>query len=269
MKFHVFFITHLLFLITSIQLDAQFFHPPEPLSQPAQIRAWLDREMVYPQEALEAKIQGHVEVSFNLDKNGSGTDYKIVESAGQALDREALRLVKKIRWKPATDAGQAVDSKHTYNIRFNVRQYKRAVKKRGYSEHIYPVLPVDTSFKIYNFADLEKPPKPIFENKNLSLNQYIQQQLTYPSAALTLSISGTVTLGYVIEEHGLVSNIHLINSVGGGCDNEAIRILEGIVWHPGIKNEEAVRTDSKIDITFKLPDGSRQTAVPNQQQGNM
>ncbi len=64
MKFHVFFITHLLFLITSIQLDAQFYHPPEPLSQPAQIRAWLEREMVYPKEALEAKIQGHVEVSF-------------------------------------------------------------------------------------------------------------------------------------------------------------------------------------------------------------
>lgn len=256
-------------LTLSPLLKAQFFHPPEPLSETAQLRAWLDKEMVYPQDALDAKIQGSVNVSFQLDKNGSGTDYQVVESAGASLNKEALRLVKKLRWKPATDAGQNVAARHEYSIRFNVRQYNRAVKKRGYSIPNLPYQPVDTTLKIYTFADLEKLPKPILENNKLNLNQYIQQQLTYPSAALTLSISGTVSLDYVIEEHGLVSNIHIINSVGGGCDNEAIRILEGIVWHPGIKNNEAVRTYGKIDITFKLPDGSRPHAVPNQQQRSM
>jgi TonB family protein len=270
MKYHEFFIIHFLFLlITSLQLDAQFYHPPEPLSQPAQIRSWLERELVYPQQALEAKLQGYVEVGFMLDKKGSGTDYKIVESAGQALDREALRLARKIRWKPATDAGQAVASKHTFTIRFNLRQYKRTVKKRGYSNLNFPFQPVDTSLKVYTFAELDKQPSPLFKDNNLSLNQYIRQQLKYPSTALTLSISGTVSLNYVIEEHGLVSNIQLINAVGGGCDNEAIRILEGIVWQPGIKNGKAVRTYGTIDITFKLPDGARQQAVPNQQQRSM
>jgi TonB family protein len=269
MKFQAFFIILCLQLMLSPLLKAQFYHPPEPLSEAAQLRSWLDREMVYPTEALEAKIQGHVVVSFQLDKDGNGTDYKVVESAGEALNKEALRLVKKIRWKPASDRGQKVAARHEYSVRFNRRQYKRAVNKRGYSEPNYPFKPVDSTLKIYTFADLDAFPKPVFEDKKLSLNQYIQQELTYPPAALTLSISGTVTLDYVIEEHGLVSNIQIKNSVGGGCDNEAIRILEGIVWHPGIKNDQAVRTLGTIDITFKLPDGSRQGAVPNQQQGNM
>ncbi len=269
MKPKAFFIFLCLQLMLSPLLKAQFYHPPEPLSEAAQLRSWLDKEMVYPQDALDAKIQGSVNVSFQLDKYGSGTDYKVVESAGASLNKEALRLVRKIRWKPATDGGQNVAARHEYSIRFNTRQYKRAEKKRGYSEPNFLYQPVDTTLKIYTFAELDKVPKPIFEEKNLSLNQYIQQQLTYPPTALTLSISGTVSLNYVIEEHGLVSNIQLINTVGGGCDNEAIRILEGIVWHPGIKNDEAVRTYGKIDITFKLPDGSRQHAVPNQQQRSM
>ncbi len=269
MKLHGLFIFLCIQLMVSPVLKAQFYHPPTPLSEAAQIRSWLDIEMVYPKDALDAKIQGNVDVSFHLDKNGTGTDYRVVKSEGAALNEEAMRLVRKIRWKPATDAGQNVAVRHEYSIRFNVRQYKRAIKKRGYTELNFPYQPVDTTLKIYNFAELDKVPQSIFENKNLSLNQYIQQQLTYPSAALTLSISGTVSLNYVIEEHGLVSNIHIINSVGGGCDNEAIRILEGIVWHPGIKNDEAVRTYGKIDITFKLPDGSRQQAVPNQQQRSM
>jgi TonB family protein len=261
----------LLNLVVALQVNvyAQFYHPPAPVPEPIQIRTWLEKELAYPETELNKKIQGTVEVSFIIDKTGMAYNYHITGSVSEPLDREAIRLVRKMRWNPATNGGQAVDARHSYSIRFNIRQYNRMLRQRGYAIRELPYFPADTSQIIYNFAELEQAPKPIFKDNTVTLNRYIQQEINYPNAALTLSLSGTVSLGYVVEENGLVSNIHVINSVGGGCDNEAIRILQSIDWMPGIKNGMAVRSHGKLDIIFRLPDGSRQNAIPNQQQRSM
>ncbi len=248
---------------------AQFFHPARPLSEPAQIRSWIEREMVYPSDALTNKAQGNVILEFSIDQHGTINSITVAESPHPSLSEEAVRLLKLMQWQPATDGGEAVGSKQTYSFRFNIRQHKRMVRKRGYEKPPLPITEVDTSNKIYTFAALAKAPRPILEPNSLRLNQYIQQELIYPNTALSLGISGNVSLGFVIEANGSVSNIHIINSVGGGCDNEAIRILESIRWEPGIKDGKAVRSGSTLEITFRLPDGSRPQNVPNQSQRTM
>ncbi len=268
MKYNILMLPLLILLYTR-PVGAQFYQPPQPLAEQSEIKSWLEKELIYPEAALDSKIQGKVEVHFAVDENGQASDFRISEGLNETLDKEAIRLVRKLEWKPAMNAGQAVEAHHSYSIRFNIRQYNRMVRNRGYTLRENPYEPVDTSQKIYNFGALDKAPQPLFRDKSIGLARYIQQELNYPSTALTLSISGTVSLAYVIEEHGLVSNIHIVQSVGGGCDNEAIRLLQDIEWMPGIKNDTAVRSYGKLDIIFRLPDGSRQQAVPNQQQRSM
>lgn len=269
MRSKVFCTGIIILLGLTVPLQAQFFRPAQPMAAPAQIKSWLEKEMVYPAAELENRNRGTVKLEFVVDKKGKASQFVVKEGVSPAIDKEAIRLVSKIVWVPATDGGRVVDAKHSYDIRFRTRQYKRMVRKRGYHQPEFPYLPVDTSGTIYNFAALDKRPEPQLENENMSLNQYIRQELNYPSAALSLGISGTVTLGYVIEEQGLVSNIHVIHPVGGGCDNEAIRMLESIKWMPGIRDGKAVRSRGQLDITFQLPDGSRQQAIPSQQQSGL
>lgn len=269
MRSHIIYTGIILLMGLVIPMQAQFFRPAQPKAAPAQVKSWMEKEMVYPAAELANRTQGVVKLEFVVDKKGTASQFVVKEGVSAAIDKEAIRLVSKILWDPATDGGQAVKAKHSYDIRFRTRQYKRMLRKRGYQQLDFRHAPVDTSGTIYNFAALDKRPEPRFEKENMSLNQYIRQELNYPTAALRLGISGTVILGYVIEEHGLVSNIHVIQPVGGGCDNEAIRMLESINWMPGVKNGVAVRSQSQIDITFQLPDDSRQHAVPSQQQSGL
>ena len=90
---------------------------------------------------------------------------------------------------------------------------------------------------------------------------YILTNLKYPEAAKAGEIHGTVRLSFVVETNGNVSNITVLNSVGGGCDNEAIRLLQNTHWIPAVKNGKYVRSYNKQDITFNF--GAR-----NYQDGN-
>ena len=65
----------------------------------------------------------------------------------------------------------------------------------------------------------------------------------------------------MVEADGAISNILVEQSVGGGCDNEAIRLMEGTRWIPAVKSGQYVRSRNEQEITFNF--GTR-----NYQDGN-
>lgn len=68
---------------------------------------WLTKNLKYPTTSQRLKRQGTVLVSFIINKDGSTSDHKVVKSAYPDLDREALRVLKKMpRWKPGEDKGK-------------------------------------------------------------------------------------------------------------------------------------------------------------------
>ena len=91
--------------------------------------------------------------------------------------------------------------------------------------------------------------------------KYLSDDLKFPPEAKEREIQGTVRLSFVVETDGSVSNIVVVNSVGGGCDNEAIRLLQETIWIPAEKSGKYVRSTNMQDITFSI--GSR-----NFQDGN-
>lgn len=82
--------------------------PEFPGGQKA-LMGWLADNLKYPMEAAEAGIQGRVIVKFVIDKNGSVTNPTIVRGVCDAIDAEALRLVRSMpKWTPGKQKGKCV-----------------------------------------------------------------------------------------------------------------------------------------------------------------
>lgn len=86
----------------------------------------------------------------------------------------------------------------------------------------------------------------------------LSSNIRYPAEAREKNIQGTVVLSFVVEPAtGRVSNIKLLKDIGGGCGDEAIRVLKaldeiGLRWSPALRGETPVRLRHSIPLRFKL-----------------
>ncbi len=148
-------------------------------------------------------------------------------------------------------------------FRFDIKKYQGYVKSRGYDKIVYPFTPVDSSFTIVPMLDADRIPKPVYSSKDFNFSSFISNHLEYPETAFKQNISGTVKLKFVVEPSGRISNILTEKTVGGGCTEEAIRVVKMMRWNPGIVAEKAVRTWMCLEITFDIAKRSVSGAIPN------
>jgi len=70
---------------------------------------YLGKNMVYPDRALKADIQGTVVVQFVIDEGGNVINPEIAQSVEYSIDREALRIIKNSpTWKPGVRKGEHI-----------------------------------------------------------------------------------------------------------------------------------------------------------------
>ena len=63
--------------------------------------------------------------------------------------------------------------------------------------------------------------------------RYLRRKLKYPEEARAKGVKGEVTLRFNVGEDGKPFNITVVKSLGSGCDQEAIRLLQnGPKWQP-------------------------------------
>jgi len=96
---------------------------------------------------------------------------------------------------------------------------------------------------------------PEFPGGNEALLKYLSDNIIYPQEALKANIQGTVYVSFIIEKNGEVSNIKVIHGIGGGCDEEAVRVVKGMPnWIPGTQRGKPVRVQFNLPIRFVLHD---------------
>ncbi|MNJ83864.1 Gram-negative bacterial tonB protein [compost metagenome] len=83
---------------------------------------YLQKNLKYPQEAFERRIEGKVYLQFVISDKGEITTVKVKKSTGHdILDEEAIRAVKAMpNWKPATIDGQKVNSTFSLPVSFKL-----------------------------------------------------------------------------------------------------------------------------------------------------
>ena len=85
------------------------------------LRDFISKNLRYPIFAKEKGIQGRVQVSFIVEKDGSLTDFVITESKDPSLDKEAIRVLQSMpKWNPGKNDGQFVTVKTYKYVSFNL-----------------------------------------------------------------------------------------------------------------------------------------------------
>jgi TonB family protein len=237
--------------ITSASMVAQNITPPSCFGGDRMMKEFIKEEMIYPQVALAAKTEGDVELSYIILPNGNVSNLQVSKSVSKEIDAEAIRIFNHILWNPATELGKPIAYLGTFEIRFSIKKYLKWAKLRGYDSIDYPFQPIDTSNKVFAYKEVDKMPFPRFE-KGMNFSRFIQKNLVYPEAAFKQNIAGNVKLKFVVEPSGRISNILIEESLGGGCTEEAIRVVKLMSWMPGIIDEMAVRTCMELEIAFDI-----------------
>lgn len=84
-------------------------------------------------------------------------------------------------------------------------------------------------------------------------NQYLSKNLKYPTQARRMGIEGTVIVVFVINTDGSIQDVEVLRGIGGGCDEEAVKVVqEAPNWEPGKQRGRPVRTRMRLPIRFKL-----------------
>lgn len=82
---------------------------------------------------------------------------------------------------------------------------------------------------------------------------YLGENLKYPETAKEKGVEGVVIIELLVKADGSVENVSVVRGIGGGCDEEAMRVIQKSTnWTPGEKDGKPVNTIMKLPIKFAL-----------------
>ncbi len=231
---------------------------PSPAGGMAGWNKYLSENLRYPPNAQLKGIEGTVIVAFVVNTDGTTTDIQILRSVGGGCDEEVIRIVQgSPKWNPGMQRGTPVRTRMRLPLRFMLGGTDTSRDSTEVSLNAVPLPPAtdgqDSSQEgaALFFDVVDTPPSPVggFE----AWSRHLSENLTYPTSARMKGIQGTVLVSFIVNTDGTIEGIELVQGIGGGCDEEAIRIIKSSPsWTPGMIKGKAVRTRMKIPIGFRL-----------------
>ena len=105
---------------------------------------------------------------------------------------------------------------------------------------------------------------PEFPGGTEKFMEYLSGNIKYPEAAKDKNISGRVFIQFVVEKDGSVTNVGVMRGIGGGCDEEAIRVVKAMPkWKPGLQDGKPVRVSYILPVNFKLDEKAKEAEDMN------
>lgn len=105
----------------------------------------------------------------------------------------------------------------------------------------------DAEDEIYTIVENQ----PEFTGGDNAMIKYLQDNIHYPMEARTRKIEGTVFINFVVETDGRITNAKVLRGIGGGCDEEALRVVKHMPkWIPGRQGGVPVRVYYNIPVRF-------------------
>ena len=222
-----------------------------------ELMKYMQKEIQYPQEALDKGIGGRVVVQFVVNKDGSITDANVVKSIDPTLDAEALRAVNSMpNWTPGKQKGEPVRVRFTLPVAFGVSKggdpasgTTHTYTKTTVVKNEAPTQEKTAEDEIYNVVE----EIPIYLGGHEALMKYIQQNVRYPKEAQDKGIQGRVVVQFVVNKDGSISDAKVVKPVDPQLDAEALRVVNAMPnWTPGKDKGEPVRTRFTLPVSFRL-----------------
>ena len=85
------------------------------------------------------------------------------------------------------------------------------------------------------------------------LNRYLAKSIKYHQQARETGTKGRVTLTFVVEKDGSITDIKVLRDIGSGCGEEAKRVVKEMPkWQPAKQRGKAVRQQFVLPVSFNL-----------------
>lgn len=204
--------------------------------------AWLEflnKNLRNPGGAVDNRNPAVVVVQFKISKEGKTSDFTIVQSAGVALNNEAIRVIQKSGdWQPAIYGGTPMETYRTQRVAFT---------QEGLSQ---PESDSDDYDKTFTKVEIESA----FPGGVVAWLRYLNRTLRYPDEAVNNRIQGVVIVQFIVDKQGNISDVHAISGPDrGGLREEAVRAIRNSgKWTPAVQNGRQVKSYKKQPIVFKL-----------------
>ncbi len=172
-----------------------------------------------------------------------------------AVDEEMVEITKQDEPKPqpmempkqTTQLEIVQDDVEVEDININAEIEQNEVVE----EYVAPEIEEEEVVEQEIFQIVEE--MPAFPGGEQKLMEYVGKNIKYPQIARESGIQGRVFVGFVVEPDGSVSNVKLLRGIGGGCDEEAMRVIKNMPkWKPGKQRGKAVRVSYQIPVMFRL-----------------
>jgi len=94
---------------------------------------------------------------------------------------------------------------------------------------------------------------PTFPGGDTGLLNFLAKNIRYPRSAKQNGVAGTVYVSFVVNSFGAVEEIKILRGIGGGCDEEVIRLMRIMPrWNPGIQKGFPVKIQYNLPVKFVL-----------------
>lgn len=241
---------------------------------------FIEKEKKHPDEALKKREAGAVYVVFTVDTLGNIVHPRVATSVSPSLDREALRIVRKMpKWIPAREGNKKINMDFTVIITFYAPPDPDEIIFKldcGLPKELEA--PADIN-KIYDVVDT----MPSFQG---DLMTYLYNETRYPAIAEGTGAEGRAIVTFVVERDGSISHIKIARSLASrsaipiidsmtaeyrqkakahnralqAMDEEAVRVIKAMPkWNPGKYHDTVVRVSFMLAVPFKPLSNSHNT----------
>lgn len=244
------FLVSALILFAFISFAQHITIKPEILGGQYNYKMIFDQEFYYPQSAIDDDAEGKIIVGFIVGKDGIAKDYEVIQSVHPDLDESFINVLKHIIWIPGNVDGAVQDIRTQLSEKLKIKKYQKLAKRRGYNQAEYPFTPYSNKYHIIPAQKLEQKANTFYKGQEVNIFRFIQEYIKIPDAAVKQGIKGMVDISFVVEVSGRLSNFKEIKGIGGGCTEEAFRLMQLMEWEPAKMNGEYVRSEYEIQVNF-------------------
>ena len=110
-------------------------------------------------------------------------------------------------------------------------------------------MPLQENDSIYTVVET----MPEFPGGTAKMMGFLAANISYPQTARDKGVEGRVYISFVVEKDGSVSDVKVLRGIGGGCDEEAVRVVQSMPnWKPGVQKGKPVKVAYNLPVRFAL-----------------
>jgi TonB family protein len=218
--------------------------PEEDMPKIVGGREALLKQIVYPESALKAGIEGTVKVDVKINKDGRPSEIRILEPLEKSTELEiaVLQAIMKVKFIPAKYKGNPIDFWMPVTVTFEAGKIKGEKTTQDTSQ-MKAILPIT---EIPPFLSEDNWPK--FSRDSLLRN------VVYPESARKAGITGRIVIDTKIDRNGDPVEFKVINpqKKTKELEDAVIEGIKKVKFRPATSHNRPVAFWIKIAVTFEL-----------------